>query len=77
MMTITKRINKTDWMLYSVSVLLGVSIVLSNYYVNTMDETRQNDVGRYLENIISRMDAVSGQLSAWGTIDVRKELGRY
>ncbi|HEY9685691.1 MAG TPA: hypothetical protein V6C52_01815 [Coleofasciculaceae cyanobacterium] len=73
-----KKISKIDCALYVVSALLGVAIVVSNYHTSTVDTSQvASGLDRYMEKIITRMDSVSGQLGAWGAIDIRKETGGY
>lgn len=76
-MNFGNAVNKTDFMLYSVSVALGLAIIFANYYMSVAESQQTGGLGSYLERIITRMDTVSGQLSAWGAIDVRKELNSF
>ena len=72
-MVFTKGLfSKTDMMFYAVSILVGALIVVGNYQLAATQEMVQRDGFRsdYMEQIISRMDMVSGQLSAWGSMDV-------
>lgn len=75
--SVIKKPSKTDVTLYAIGALLGVAIVISNYYAGAMETRNSNPVDRYLERIISRMDAVSGQLSTWGAIDIRQNRAGY
>lgn len=53
--------------------MVGVMIVATNASVGQAEPVReQNKLDSYLGKVLSRMDAVSGQLSAWGNIDIRQ-----
>ena len=74
-MVFTKGLfSKTDMMFYAVSIVMGALIVIGNYQLAATQEMMQRDgaVNDYMEQIISRMDMVSGQLSAWGSMDIRQ-----
>lgn len=67
------NVKKTDWVFYSLSVFVGMAIVISNAGTGMAQPSQSSDrLDRYLVNIINRMDAVSGQLGAWGNIDIRQ-----
>lgn len=72
LIAVGKGVSKTDWMLYGVSLLLGAAVVLSNYYIRPDDHIMTADT--YMKQILARMDAVSGQLSTWGAVDIRRDL---
>ncbi len=61
--------RKTDLMLYLSAALLGVSIVLCNYYLSA-EEQAKHPVEAYLSKILTRMDMTYSRLVEWEAMDL-------